>query len=269
MSTAISWSLIVFLSWIRTAICMDDSEMKKLEHQLSDTTYYRLQNDTNSHDYKPFKLEDLEAEFRNISEKPGLRYHGHVQTGDMNHQTCYFLHMTFRAALVDFRTYYALRQLYLDNKEYEIGYLTHEIISRYQTMLEVFHFAIEKFEKNQNRNQAPPTVMFYYYTNVLEQSKVIIHLCNMLHELERKYSSKRNVLFDDYNLESNAKKRNGSSSSQKALEEYLQKKADERKRKQKRLKKKRQHPQYLFESTTRRVVKSFWPLHYGWSIEYW
>ncbi|XP_052748100.1 uncharacterized protein LOC113520879 isoform X2 [Galleria mellonella] len=224
--------------------------------------------------YKLYNLEEMETVFRNMSEASSRKYYRHIYSSTMLHQTCFFLHMTFRAALVDFRKYYQRRYLYANNKEYEIGYLTHEIISRYQTVLEILHYAIVKFDENPSkfRNNAPPTLMFYYYTNVLEQCKVIIHLCRMMHELEKKYTSNQNPVFDDYALPENKKgKRNSSSMNQQAIDDYLKKRAAERLKRRKKYKKLRKNPMYFYATTQKykRPTKSYWPQHYGWSIEYW
>jgi hypothetical protein len=41
--------------------------------------------------------------------------------------------------------------------------------------------------------------MLYMYTNVLEYGMAVIHLTNMLHELEKKYENpKKKSIFKDY-----------------------------------------------------------------------
>lgn len=97
--------------------------------------------------------------------------------------------------------YYDKRYFYENNIEYEVGYMTNEIITKYQKMLELFYMAQKRFFFNQNRNFAPSTYMIYLYTNVLEMATVIGHLCNMLHELEEKFKKAPKSGFHDYHLE--------------------------------------------------------------------
>ena len=104
----------------------------------------------------------------------------------------------FFFSLWDLRRYFEIRTLYLNTLEFEVGYLTHEIIYRYQLILELYHMVEKKFMNKEMANYAPVNYMFYIYTNILMHSKAIIHLCNMMHEIEKKYLKQKKGVFDDY-----------------------------------------------------------------------
>ena len=104
----------------------------------------------------------------------------------------------FFFSLWDLRRYFEIRTLYLNTLEFEVGYLTHEIIYRYQLILELYHMVEKKFMNKEMANYAPVNYMFYIYTNILVHSKAIIHLCNMMHEIEKKYLKQKKGVFDDY-----------------------------------------------------------------------
>lgn len=93
-----------------------------------------------------------------------------------------------------------MRHFYENNLEFEIGYMTHEIISKYQRMLEMFYMAEKRYFSNVLKNIAPTTYMLYMYTNVLEIANVIKHLCHMLNEIETKYMLMPDTGFSDYQL---------------------------------------------------------------------
>ncbi|CAH2083686.1 unnamed protein product [Euphydryas editha] len=172
----------------------------------------------------------------------------------------------------DLRRYFGLRYLYTKTLEFEVGYLCHEIVYRYQLVLELYQMAERRFVKFENRNFAPVGYMFYIYTNILQQSQDIIHLCHMLHEIEKKYKGKRGV-FDDYG-ENRDNKVNSSSAmkSELAYEKWLQKQRQEERKRQKERKKYLKQLHKFGMTTTKKKTRnknSSWPLHYGWSIENW
>ncbi|CAH0730926.1 unnamed protein product, partial [Brenthis ino] len=136
------------------------------------------------------------------------------------------------ARMWDLRRYFEIRYLYVNTLEFEVGYLTHEIIYRYQLVLELYQMVERRFMPLQNLNIASTSYMLYIYTNILMHSKTIIHLCNMMHELKRKYkSNKKKSVFDDYFIPD---KKYGSNDSLKPglTEEELHKRWLEKKRKQ-------------------------------------
>ncbi|XP_037869935.2 uncharacterized protein LOC110385608 [Bombyx mori] len=124
-----------------------------------------------------------------------------------------------------------------------------------------------------------PSYMLYMYTNILHQSTDIIHLCNMLHEIEKKYEHNTDlgVFYNSKEKsEADAKKANRTINDIKAdIEAYkkrrikmLKRLERERKKRMKMLHKGRF--QYLTSvRTTKTFIKKYWDLDYGWSIEDW
>ncbi|XP_030035645.2 uncharacterized protein LOC115451453 [Manduca sexta] len=189
-------------------------------------------------------------------------------------RTCYYLATTYRNAMTDLRKYYHIRYLYYDNLEYEVGYVTHEIIFKYQIVLELFHLMQRKFEFNQDRHTAPITYMLYIYTNILYQSTDIIHLCNMMHEIEAKYKNykSRGVFADDVPDKDSVGNRT-EMEKERAIAAYQKKLAaierKVRKEQKKRMKMIKQGKIFSPTIRTTRTYKKMWDLHYGWSIETW
>ncbi|XP_045526280.1 uncharacterized protein LOC123715350 [Pieris brassicae] len=205
---------------------------------------------------------------------------GYEPYANMNHkgQACLYMQVSYKNAIKQIKHYYNIRALYTENKEYEIGYLTHEIIFRYQIMLELYNFIEKRYYKNLTSNVAPVSLMLYFYGNILEDSHAIIHLCNMLHEVDRKfkYNSKIKKKYDSAFKDSFDDSKKGSPrtlSKDEIYERYLKMKRKEANKKMRLAKKKRK--MYMKYGITTKAVpkyqtkKSRYPLHYGWSLEDW
>ncbi|KAH9645226.1 hypothetical protein HF086_018271 [Spodoptera exigua] len=151
--------------------------------------------------------------------------------------------------LPDLRKYFNLRYFYQGNSEYEVGYLVNEIITRYQTMLEVFSIAQNRWYKHQDKNFINSNFMLYLYTNVLTIGKVIAHLPM--------------VEFADWDTDNEF---------EAFVDEYEKQLRDHKKKRRRKHRKKRLENLYIGYIPTppdRRPNRSAsrWPLEYGWSIE--
>ncbi|KAJ0184307.1 hypothetical protein K1T71_000730 [Dendrolimus kikuchii] len=90
----------------------------------------------------------------------------------------------------DLKRYYRIRTLYENNVEYEIGYVSQEIIHRYSHVLELFHQVQKLYDERPTTMFAPIKYVFNMYATVLEECKHIIHLCHMMNVVEKKYIAK-------------------------------------------------------------------------------
>ncbi|KAF9406012.1 hypothetical protein HW555_013459, partial [Spodoptera exigua] len=194
-----------------------------------------------------------------------------------NIKLCHIIASTYANFLPDLRKYFNLRYFYQGNSEYEVGYLVNEIITRYQTMLEVFSIAQNRWYKHQDKNFINSNFMLYLYTNVLTIGKVIAHLCNMLTELEIKYQDKSmpKTGFDDYHIKKKKSKFadwDTDNEFEAFVDEYEKQLRDHKKKRRRKHRKKRLENLYIGYIPTppdRRPNRSAsrWPLEYGWSIE--
>ncbi|VVC98883.1 unnamed protein product [Leptidea sinapis] len=120
--------------------------------------------------------------------------------------------------------------------------------------------------------------MYYFYINIVEECKVIIHLCNMLHEVKRKYNlnplSKVDNIFHNDQVESSQAPYDPmpALNAQDAHEKFLQRQLKEQKKRERERKKQRKQFMKFGVTTPAHFLttkKSDFPLHYGWSIEQW
>ncbi|XP_063631138.1 uncharacterized protein LOC134802411 isoform X2 [Cydia splendana] len=96
---------------------------------------------------------------------------------------CYAMSYIWRRGRKGIHRYYNLRDRYINHLPFEIGYITQTIMAKYQNVLELYEFATRmESEKKVGRSH-----LFFFYKNILEDCRTIIHLCNMLHEVTRKY----------------------------------------------------------------------------------
>ncbi|XP_032528241.2 uncharacterized protein LOC116778363 [Danaus plexippus] len=193
---------------------------------------------------------------------------------------CYITTIAYRNALADMDRYFQVRDLYVGTFEYEVGYLTHEVILHYQMILELYQIVDRRYLRHPERNFGPVNYVFYMYTNILELSKVIIHLCNMLHELEKKYKKIKGGVFGDVG-DKKDKAEKGEEYNKKVQEiqgqeaEYEKWLAQQIKEQKKALKEKKKYYKQLAKHgmtsavTKKKPKKKIFPLDYGWSIENW
>ncbi|CAH0404123.1 unnamed protein product [Chilo suppressalis] len=277
--------VLVIVIIIPQCLCKINVDISPLEKDLSIDTYASL-NMTKG--YKKFDLTELEALGNMTRRLAFFRYYWfhpkHYKTYELVARNCYLSAQTYQSALEEIRKYYHIRFLYSDNLQYEVGYLVHEIVHKYQMMLELYHLVVKRFLAVQDKHFAPVTYMLYMYTNVLEYSMAVIHLCNMLHELEKKYQKKKKIsVFDNDVVTQMTRASRGPRNVTVTLpprepyegrkETYLDRQAAERKRKRKQMKKDRQQMiisgDWKRTTVNKRPKKGMWPLEYGWSIEYW
>ncbi|KAL0858506.1 hypothetical protein ABMA27_012368 [Loxostege sticticalis] len=228
---------------------------------------------------KKYRKFDL-TEFDDLTRRWGLVWYYWIaakqyHSDNANQRICYFMSFTYLGAMPEIRRYFDRRFLYVNTKEYEIGYLAYDIIYRYQMMIEIFHIMHTKYYLEPRRNKAPVSYMFYMYRNMLEYGTTIIHLCNMMHEIELKYQKAKIGHWDDYPEAEDVKaktKQNKTAENKENIDDYERRRLEEYKRRRRQRKRNRKQSYINFKGHStpdRRPKKSFWPLHYGWSIEYW
>ncbi|XP_041983590.1 uncharacterized protein LOC121736458 [Aricia agestis] len=194
-------------------------------------------------------------------------------------RSCYSISSINLGAVYDLRDYFQMRILYSNTLEYEVGYLTHEIIYKYGLILEMYKLVTDKMAGELEKTpEAPNMFVFHIYTYILEHGRAIAVLCDMLRVLEDKYrrTKKKGIFENDeiFEREQALKeaKYNHSSPQATAHEEYLKRWRRERKRLI-RLERQRNKAFATFRpySSTRRTTpkRGPWPLIYGWSIEDW
>ncbi|XP_046976274.1 uncharacterized protein LOC124542349 [Vanessa cardui] len=247
--------------------------MLPLMKEMSTGLYIMLDNDTNE-----TKAGSV-LELMNTRKKYlAVEYDNILHHGDRDDSSlaCYSTSVTYRAAMWDLRRYFEVRGLYTDSMEFEVGYLNQDIIHRYTILLELYQMMERRIINKEHLHLASGNHFFYMYTTMLEQSKAIIHLCNMLHEIENKYkSAKKGVgIFHDethFAMGPSAVDKTAVNDNHQAYERWLQmKRREERKRAKERKKYWKQLQK--FGLTTKRkptTRKGSWPLQYGWSIENW
>ncbi|XP_060808465.1 uncharacterized protein LOC106133683 [Amyelois transitella] len=193
--------------------------------------------------------------------------------------------------------YYNIRTLYKDTIEYDIGYITHQIILRYQLMIETYHIVIKKFVKKPDERALPISPFFYLYTNMIELGQVIVNLANMLAETEAKYRDVTNPLWVDLTSRTRRTTRDYTGSPEnlttvfgqpavskgesgeenlQGAQAYQAQLIAEQKRKRKELRKQRKDMQKGIVTPTKGTYpwkkpgfKKLWKYDYGWSIENW
>ncbi|XP_028169431.1 uncharacterized protein LOC114359303 [Ostrinia furnacalis] len=169
--------------------------------------------------------------------------------------------MTYITAMPQIRRYFDLRYFYVETVEYEMGYAIYDIVYRYQMMLEIYQIMYNKYYMQPWRYKTPISYMFYMYRNMLEYGMTIIHLCNMLHETEKKFQGKALGHWDDYpdsNEQEKTKASNFTRDKNKAVSDYEKRREQERKKRLKERKKERKKIDIGFTRTTpqRRPKKS-------------
>ncbi|XP_050360308.1 uncharacterized protein LOC126780086 isoform X2 [Nymphalis io] len=265
---------IISLFFLKTMLS-NNPDMTPFMNDITTGLYVTFTNETKE---RPSSVKDIMNVTRRylVANMDNLKHHGNIAEKS---KACYFTSVTYRAAMWDLRRYFEMRSLYTDSMEYEIGFLCHEIIYRYQLLLELYQMVERRFVSFEHKNYASVTYMFYIYTNILEQSKVIIHLCNMLHEVEKKYKNVKKGLFSDYadrigpDGAPNAWEKNRTSLEQarQAYERWLrQKRREQRKREKERKKYLQQMVKFGLTTARKQTTKKrSWPIQYGWSIENW
>ncbi|XP_045508889.1 uncharacterized protein LOC123704554 [Colias croceus] len=251
------------------------SYIEEMKDEMSPTVYTRFED--KSKVYKPKTLEELLGDTRRYWKTQRWGTHQYGTYGNRG-QVCVYIQMSYKNAITNMKRYFRIRGTYADNSEYEIGYVTHEIIFHYQILLELYQLIEKRFLLHPKLNAAPTELMLYFYSNIVEESRTIIYLCNMLHEVEQKYkgrgSKKNKNAFDDYLDESSKKgsKSNVPLTKEEQYEEYVKMKEREAARKRRQLAKQRKQMEKYGVRTRPSIFvtkKGRFPLHYGWSIEEW
>nr|XP_049699068.1 uncharacterized protein LOC110370821 [Helicoverpa armigera] len=189
-------------------------------------------------------------------------------------RACLHIATTYMNAHKDLRRYMGTRYFYENNLQYEVGYMTSEIITKYQRMLEIYHIAQDKWRKHQNREFASSIYMLYLYTNILEMGTVIGHLCAMLAEMELRFRdpSRKKTGFEDYHMPPKKKtQKHGTEAFEASIDEYEKRLLDGQKKRRKQRNKDRKKNLYAGYKPTppdKKPRGSSWALDYGWSIEY-
>ncbi|XP_047032882.1 uncharacterized protein LOC124639514 [Helicoverpa zea] len=189
-------------------------------------------------------------------------------------RACLHIATTYMNAHKDLRRYMGTRYFYENNLQYEVGYMTSEIITKYQRMLEIYHIAQDKWRKHQNREFASSIYMLYLYTNILEMGTVIGHLCAMLAEMELRFRdpSRKKTGFEDYHMPPKKKtQKHGTEAFEASIDDYEKRLLDGQKKRRKQRNKDRKKNLYAGYKPTpanRKPRGSSWALDYGWSIEY-
>ncbi|XP_048002801.1 uncharacterized protein LOC125239301 [Leguminivora glycinivorella] len=96
---------------------------------------------------------------------------------------CYAISYMWRRASKGLHRYFRLRDTYVNHMPFEIGYITQTIMAKYQNVLELYQLVMRlEPQKKMGRPH-----LFFFYKNILEDCRTIIHLSNMIHEVTRKY----------------------------------------------------------------------------------
>lgn len=153
-------------------------------------------------------------------------------------------------SLVKLKELSKIRDYFKSSSAFEIGYITHEIMSRYRLMIELLEAMDDKKIPNMNG-----PLKFFVYENLVHQSVDIIHLCNMIHELPTK--DVRAMFAID---------------TEKARQEKLNyEKLLKRQDALDKQKKKHNKNNKLVKKGKKKRIRTQWkwkfPLQYGWSVE--
>ncbi|KAJ2951950.1 hypothetical protein O0L34_g4205 [Tuta absoluta] len=263
-----------------------------LEKDLTPSTYYSLKNISlgPNLDYK-FDYNAMKTLYRRYTVHMDSRPEG--ETYDKNYRQelpdrfvmfiCRSQNALYQAAVRDVRKYFPLRILYLDNLEFEVGYLVYQVVHRYQMMVELYELAHRKFYLHEWQMKAEPKYMFYIYRNMLKLSNVIIHMCNMAHLMEKKYEGHESIFThtdpsDKASKGSKKKTKTTARGNQNGGEldaalQFNKHFEHMEKQKKKALKKERQRHEiagmtiYTPKGEPKRPER--YPYIYGWSIEDW
>ncbi|XP_063631131.1 uncharacterized protein LOC134802405 [Cydia splendana] len=146
--------------------------------------------------YEHFDLSILDdiARKSQYSDNFGVTDVLHVQGLDVNrliYNLCYCLSYIWRRGRLSIRKYYHLRDIYSNHLPFEVGYITHVIMVKYQNMLELYQYCNSKVAKNKTDKEYITRMHLVHFHHSIEQGRrEIEHLCNMLNELTKKYSVK-------------------------------------------------------------------------------
>ncbi|XP_049884335.1 uncharacterized protein LOC126379575 [Pectinophora gossypiella] len=246
----------------------------ELRRELSDSAYFATKEKAESLDYK-FNysiMEEVYIRMERFDNTTSLRRNDYWPFNDWGRNVlrqCKSITTSFRTALTDFRRYFPLRVTYSETLEYEVGYLAYTIIIKYQNLLELFYIIHVRYALQNKTDKATTRFMFYMYRNMLHLGTSIVHLCNMMHEVERKY--KGYVGLWSINVTWKMKKKKKKKKYNKNGLLTLQQKIRQiEKWKKAQAKKKRQQHQaghIVIYVPTLEPARTNWPLIYGWSIE--
>ncbi|XP_061727440.1 uncharacterized protein LOC133532688 isoform X2 [Cydia pomonella] len=100
---------------------------------------------------------------------------------------CYAMSYIWRRGRKGIHRYYNFRDTYHNHMLFEIGYITQTIMAKYQNVLELYELST-RMEPGKRIGRPH---LFFFYKNILEDCRTIIHLCNMIHEVTRKYRTQQ------------------------------------------------------------------------------
>ncbi|XP_073966545.1 uncharacterized protein [Choristoneura fumiferana] len=157
---------------------------------MSDASYNWTQSQGSSLKYRHIDPKDI------LRQKPDIQqenYKIYDQMKDINPsfaqvpKACYTIQSTWRRARIDLLRYFSLREYYENTHTFEIGYLTHVIVSKYMNTLELYDMVAYRFLEHPMKNYAPTAWMWFIYINILDYTRHIIQWCHMMHEIMAKY----------------------------------------------------------------------------------
>ncbi|XP_061727437.1 uncharacterized protein LOC133532686 isoform X1 [Cydia pomonella] len=108
---------------------------------------------------------------------------------DLLYNLCFCLSYIWRRGRQSIRKYYHLRDIYSNHLAFEVGYITHVIMTKYQNMLELYEYCNTKVPKKKGGPSNITRMHLTHFQYSIEQdSQQIQYLCDMLNELKKKYS---------------------------------------------------------------------------------
>lgn len=141
---------------------------------------------------------------------------------------------------------------------FEIGYIVVEIQDKYKRMLTLYH----RYLRSNNRGWLPLT-SFTCYEQIEHLHQAIIHLCNMEHELAKKY---KNIVDGKFSMNWDRDMLAAASE----LERNKELKRLKEKHEQRMLKKQMKKGNFsAYNMTTTKKKRYYFPIEYGWEIQDW
>ncbi|XP_063391821.1 uncharacterized protein LOC134677315 [Cydia fagiglandana] len=143
--------------------------------------------------YEHFDLSIIDdiARKSKYTENFGVTDKRDVDDGDVRNKIiynlCYCLSYIWRRGRISIRKYYHLRDIYSKHLAFEVGYITHVIMVKYQNMLELYEYCNSKCTKN-GKDHITRMHLTHFQHSIEQDSRDIEHLCNMLNEITKKYS---------------------------------------------------------------------------------
>ncbi|XP_026331516.1 uncharacterized protein LOC113238879, partial [Hyposmocoma kahamanoa] len=115
------------------------------------------------------------------------RFAIHAFTVGSIRKACATLNSTYKSGIKDIYRHYKYREIYWGSKHYEIGYMTYNLVSKYQQMVEIYNLVVKFYASRNHTRYATTYYLLYLYSCMVTFQKTIVYMTESLHELDSRY----------------------------------------------------------------------------------